>query len=112
MRRMESGVAIFATAPPAVHSNDVEYRYRPDSDFYYLTGFREPDAVAVLIPGAESERYVLFVRPRDSERELWTGRRTGVEGATEHYGADQALPIDRLEPELGRILRSTDTPIS
>ncbi len=108
MRRMEGGIAILPTAPPAVYSNDVEYRYRPDSDFYYLTGFREPEAVAVLAPDNEAARYLLFVRPRDPERELWAGTRAGVEGATEIYGADAAFPIDRLEPELVRLLAATE----
>jgi Xaa-Pro aminopeptidase len=109
MGRMAGGVAIFATAPPAVYSNDVEYRYRPDSDFYYLTGFREPEAVAVLVPHGGGMRYVLFVRPRDPERELWTGPRAGVEGARETYGADAAFPIEQLEPELGRLLKAADS---
>lgn len=108
MRRMDGGIAIFAAAPAAIHSNDVEYRYRPDSDFYYLTGFREPEAVAVLVPGGGAERYVLFVRPRDPERELWTGNRVGVEGAKEQYGADAAFPVHELEAELGRRLRAAD----
>jgi Xaa-Pro aminopeptidase len=108
MRRMEGGIAILPTAPPAVYSNDVEYRYRPDSDFYYLTGFREPEAVAVLAPGNDAAGYLLFVRPRDPERELWAGARAGVEGATEIYGADAAFPIDRLESELARLLATTD----
>jgi Xaa-Pro aminopeptidase len=108
MRRMAGGIAIVATAPPAVYSNDVEYRYRPDSDFYYLTGFREPEAVAVIAPGNDAARYILFVRPRDPERELWAGARAGVEGATEVHGADAAFPIDQLESELARLLGATD----
>ncbi len=107
MRRMGSGVAVLASAPIAVHSNDVEYRYRPDSDFLYLTGFREPDAVAVLSPEGP-EPFVLFVRPRDPERELWNGPRAGVEGAKEQHGADAAFPIDRLNAELPRLLRAAD----
>ena len=108
MRRMNGGVAIFATATPAVYSNDVEYRYRPDSDFFYLTGFREPGAVAVLVPEDGAARYLLFVRPRDPERELWTGARAGVEGAKEIHGADAAFPVDKLGAELGRLLKGTE----
>ncbi len=105
MQRMDGGIGIFPTAPTAVYSNDVEYRYRPDSDFFYLTGFREPDAVAVLAPQS-TERFVLFVRPRDPEREVWTGGRAGVEGARERYGADATFTIAELDAELPRFLRS------
>src|SRR5690606_41834626 len=66
------------------------------SDFHYLTGFNEPDAVLVLDGSAERERTVMFVQPRDPERETWTGRRAGVEGAIEQYGADAAYPMDEL----------------
>jgi Xaa-Pro aminopeptidase len=107
MRRMDGGIGIFLAAPAAVYSNDVEYRYRPDSDFFYLTGFREPDAVAVLAPQT-AERFLLFVRPRDAERELWAGSRAGVEGACERYGADRAFPIADLETELPRYLRAAN----
>jgi Xaa-Pro aminopeptidase len=108
MRRMGGGIAIIPTAPPAVHSNDVEYRFRPDSDFFYLTGFAEPEAVAVLVPAGGRTRYVLFVRPRDPEREVWTGRRAGIEGAVADFRADAAHPIDQLDAELGRLLAATD----
>jgi Xaa-Pro aminopeptidase len=109
MQRMDGGVAIVATAPTAVYSNDVEYRFRPDNDFHYLTGFGEPDAVAVLAPRNDGQRFLLFVRERDPERELWTGPRAGTEGAKETYGAEAAFPIERLEEELERILRGSDT---
>lgn len=108
LRRIQTGVAIIPTSPCAVYSNDVEYRYRPDSDFSYLTGFREPGAVAVLIAGDDEKRFVLFVQPRDPERELWTGRRAGVEGAVDCFGADAAHPIGDLDKELTRCLKSTD----
>jgi len=88
MRRMEpNSVAILPAAREATRSNDTEYRFRQDSDFYYLTGFNEPDAIAVVTPSRD-ERYTLFVRPRDREKETWTGRRAGVEGAKEKFGAD------------------------
>ena len=74
-------IAVFPAAPERTRSNDVEYRYRQQSDFYYLTGFAEPGALCVLQPGHADHEYVLFVRPRDRERETWTGRRAGVEGA-------------------------------
>jgi len=93
---IRSGIAVFRAPAARVHANDVEYRYRPDSDLYYLTGFPEPDAVAVLDGTAESERFVLFVQPRDPERETWTGKRAGVEGAVRDYGADAAYPMDEF----------------
>jgi Xaa-Pro aminopeptidase len=95
--RIEGGIAILPSATLAVRSNDVDYVYRQDSDFHYLTGFPEPEAVAVFAPGRSEGEYLLFVRPRDRERETWTGRRAGVEGAKEQYGADAAYPIDQLE---------------
>ena len=90
-------IAVFPAAPERVRSNDVEYRYRQQSDFYYLTGFPEPGALCVLQPGDSEHEYVLFVRPRDRERETWTGRRAGVEGAVADFGASKSYPIDDIE---------------
>jgi Xaa-Pro aminopeptidase len=85
-------IAIVRTAPaPAV---EVDALYRPDSDFWYLTGFSEPESIAVLRQGAAENRYVLFVSPRDFTREQWTGWRAGVEGARRDFGADAAYAID------------------
>jgi Xaa-Pro aminopeptidase len=98
--RLGNGIAVFRAPSLAVHANDVEYRYRPDSNFYYLTGFAEPGAVAVLDAAADRERFLLFVQPRDPEREAWTGRRAGVEGAIMDYGADAAYPVEELEDRL------------
>lgn len=104
IRRMEpDSVAILASAREATRSNDTHYRYRQDSDFYYLTGFEEPEAVAVITPSRE-QKYTLFVRPRDPEREIWDGRRAGVEGAKAEYGADEAFPISEFEEKLGDYL--------
>lgn len=98
MRRMgEGGMAIVPAAPERPRNRDIEYPYRQDSDLYYLTGFPEPESVAVLIPGHPSTEYVLFVRDRDPEREVWTGYRAGPEGACERYGADDAYPFDDLD---------------
>ena len=93
-------IAVFPAAPERTRSNDVEYRYRQQSDFYYLTGFAEPGALCVLQPGHADHEYVLFVRPRDRERETWTGRRAGVEGAMIDYGADRAYAIEDVEQYL------------
>ncbi len=100
--------AILPSAPIAVRSGDVEFVYRQDSDFYYLTGFAEPESVAALSPGHPDGEFVLFVRPRDKERETWTGRRAGIEGAIIEYGADKAYVIDELEKILPRYLEKSD----
>jgi Xaa-Pro aminopeptidase len=100
--------AILPSAPVAIRSGDVEFIYRQDSDFYYLTGFAEPESVALLSPGHPDGEFVMFVRPRDKERETWTGRRAGVEGAIVEYGADKAYVIDELEKILPRYLEKSD----
>ncbi len=100
------GVAIIPAAPVRVRNRDVEYSYRPDSDFMYLTGFPEPDAVAVLVPERKAGEYLLFCRERNAEQELWHGRRAGLEGACEIYGADDAFPIDDLDDILPGLLEN------
>jgi Xaa-Pro aminopeptidase len=105
MRIMGAGsIAILPAAPVRQRNGDVEYLYRPDSDFYYLTAFAEPEAVAVLIPGREAGQYVLFVRERDREREIWLGKRAGPSGATRRYGADDAFPIGDIDEILPGLL--------
>lgn len=84
-------------------NSDVEHDFRQDSDFWFLTGFDEPDSVLVLAPGREGEETVMFVRPRDRDAETWTGRRAGVEGAVADYGADKAFLVDAFEVELARL---------
>src|SRR2546425_3468341 len=104
MRRMDQkSVAIIPSAREATRSNDTQYRFRQDSDFYYLTGFEEPDSIAVIAPGRE-QKYALFVRPRDPEQEIWVGRRAGVEGAKSDFGADESFPIAEFEEKLHDIL--------
>ena len=102
------GIAILPAAPVRTRSRDVEYRYRQDSDFYYLTGFPEPEAVAVLAPGREHGEYLLFCRDRDPEMEIWNGRRAGPEGAVEAFGADDAFPIGDIDDILPGLLESRD----
>jgi Xaa-Pro aminopeptidase len=94
------GLAIIPAASETVRNHDVHHAFRQNSDFFFLTGFDEPDAVAVFNPAHSKERYVLFVRPRDREMEIWTGHRAGVEGAVAHHGADAAYPIDQLDAKL------------
>jgi Xaa-Pro aminopeptidase len=108
LAQIGGGVAILPAAPQLFKSRDTEVRFRQDSDFFYLTGFDEPEAVAVLTPHDESHRFTLFVRPRDPEREAWAGRRAGVEGARERYGADAAYPIDALDEHLKRLVEPAD----
>src|SRR5262249_17278188 len=107
MTAIDGGVMVLAAASERVRSNDVHYPFRQDSDFHYVTGFPEPDAVCVLAPGLP-EKYVLFVRPRDPERAIWVGPRAGVEGAVTTFGADVAFALDELEKELPRILMKAD----
>ncbi len=107
MRMMGTGgVAILPAAPIRKRSRDVEHRYRQDSDFYYLTGFAEPDAVAVLVPGRDQGEYLMFCRDRDVERERWDGWRAGPEGAIELFAADDAFPIDDIDDILPGIMES------
>jgi len=105
LARMDGGIAVFRSGPERIRNRDTHCRFRPDSDFWYLTGLREPDAVAVLDAREGADRYVLFVRPRDPEMETWNGRRAGVQGARELYGADAAHPIGALDTELPKLLR-------
>ncbi len=104
MRRMDpKSVAIIPAAREAVRSHDTNYRYRQNSDFFYLTGFEEPEAIAVIAP-SEAKKFTLFVRPRDPERAIWDGYRAGVEGAKADYSADEAFPIAEFDEKLPEIL--------
>lgn len=100
------GIVILPSAPVRTRSRDVEYRFRQDSDFYYLTGFAEPDAVVVLAPGRANGEYLLFCREKDSKRELWDGQRAGQDGAINDYDADDSFPIDDLDDILPGIMES------
>lgn len=108
MEALGSGAMVLPAAPIRYRSHDTEYRYRPDSELFYLTGFTEPDAVAVLRPFADEERFVLFVRPRDEKAERWAGPRVGPERAAERYGADEAHPLDELEEKLPGLLEEAE----
>ena len=89
-------IVIVPTSTVKARNGDVEFRFRADSDFYYLSGFAEPEAVAVICPGRANGEYILFCRERDVEREIWDGRRAGLEGAIEKYGADDAFPFEDI----------------
>src|SRR5688572_20811111 len=98
-----NSIAVIPAAHEATRSYDTEYRFRQDSDFWYLTGFPEPDAVAIIDPASKTP-YTLYVRPRDLEMETWFGRREGVEGALKNYGADRAFSVDRFDADLAKLL--------
>jgi len=101
-------IAIIPAAHEATRSYDTEYRFRQDSDFMYLTGFPEPDAVAVIDPASRTNQYTLYVRPRNPEMETWFGRRQGTEGAVKNYGADKSVSIDKFAADLGKLLDGHD----
>ncbi|MEP7043414.1 MAG: Xaa-Pro aminopeptidase [Dokdonella sp.] len=90
-------IVIVAAAPERVRNNDAHYPYRQDSDFHYLTGFAEPDAVLALVPGRQASETILFCRERDAERERWDGPRAGTDGAVTRYGLDDAFPVDDID---------------
>lgn len=109
MRSMgRDSIAVVPAAPVRLRNSDVEYAYRQDSDFHYLTGFDEPESVAILIPGREQAEYVLFVRDRDPARETWDGRRAGPAGATRDYDADDAFPIGDIDEILPGLLENRE----
>jgi len=110
MRELAPGpsLAVFPATPVAVRNNDVEHPYRADSDLFFLTGFEEPEAVAVLSTEA-GKGLTLFVRPRDKEREIWNGRRAGTEGALRNFGADAAFEIGKLDDELPKLVGAART---
>ncbi|HTQ37146.1 MAG TPA: Xaa-Pro aminopeptidase [Steroidobacteraceae bacterium] len=101
-------IAILPAAKIAHRNGDVEHPYRQDSDFYYLTGFTEPEAVAVLVPGRAAAEYILFVRDRDPLRETWDGRRAGPEGAVARFAADDAFPIADLDEILPGLMENRE----
>ena len=102
------GVAIFASTPPAIWNHDTEYNYRPDPNFYYLTGFEEPESICVIAPDHPKHQYILFVRPKDKQAEIWNGKRVGVKNARKHYGADKAYPIEKFSEKIGKYLQGAE----
>ena len=109
MEQMEpNSIAILAAAPERTRNRDVEHPYRQDSDFWYLTGFDEPESVLVLIPGREHGEYILFCRERDLDKEIWDGYRAGQEGAIAEFGADDSYPISDLDDILPGLLEGKE----
>jgi len=93
----KDGIAILSASPVRQRNRDVEYPYRQESDFLYLSGFSEPEAVLVLVPGRTSGQFLLFCRESDPKQEIWHGRRAGLAGAVAEYGADDAFPITDMD---------------
>lgn len=102
----KDSVAILPAVPIRMRNRDVEYPYRPDSDFFYLTGFSEPEAVMVIVPGRKHGEYILFCRENDPVMETWNGPRAGQDGAIEEYGADDSFPIDDIDDILPGLLEN------
>jgi Xaa-Pro aminopeptidase len=100
----DDAILILPAAPERVRSHDTHHPYRQDSDFWYLSGFAEPEAVLVLIPGRRHGEVLLFCRERDAEREAWDGPRAGQDGAVSRFGMDDAYPIDDLDDILPGLL--------
>lgn len=109
MEHMEpNSIAIVPAANIKTRNRDADYSFRQDSDFYYLSGFNEPQAVLALIPGRSHGETVLFCRERNKEKEIWDGHIAGPEGACEHYGADDAFPIDDIDDILPGLIEGTE----
>jgi Xaa-Pro aminopeptidase len=102
----KGNIAIIASANTRTRNRDVDYPFRQDSDFYYLTGFNEPNALAAFIPGREQGQYILFCQEFDEKKALWEGAHAGLEGATETYGADDSFPITDLSDILPGLLEN------
>jgi Xaa-Pro aminopeptidase len=103
-----NAVALIPAADETVRNDDVNHEFRQDSEFFYLTGFHEPEALAVIVPDHPEGEYHLFVRPRDRNLEIWNGYRTGVEGAKERFQADQAYTTAEIDSVLPRLLLGRD----
>lgn len=105
-----NSLLLLPASPVATRNGSVEYSYRPDSYFYYLSGFSEPEACLVLVKDAQhSTQSILFCRERHPEQEQWEGKRAGLEGAVIQYGFDQALPITQLAEHLPQLLNGKQT---
>ena len=104
--KMQAGIAIIPTAPERVRNRDAHYPYRFDSYFYYLTGFREPEAVLVIVAGTDKTavKHILFCREKDKEREIWDGFRYGPEAAKDAFGFDETYLVSRLDELLPKLL--------
>ena len=100
----KEAIAVIPASAEVIRSHDIHFEFHQDPDFLYLTGFNEPDAIAVIAPGHSDGDFTLFVRPRNPEEEVWTGLRAGVDGAKERYGADAAYEVGQLDEVLSRYI--------
>ena len=108
LAQLGGAAAVIPAAPLVVHHADCEYPFRQNSDFWYLTGFDEPGAVALLLPHRDDARFVLFVEPKEPTAEVWQGFRWGVEGAVSAFGADLAHPLAELPERLAEYLQGAE----
>lgn len=104
----DNSIVILPAAPERRRNRDIDHAYRQDSDFWYLSGFPEPEAVMALIPGREHGEFVMFCRERDREMETWHGYRSGPEGAVKDFGADDAFPITDIDEILPGLIEGRD----
>ncbi len=104
----KKSIAIVSSASLRTRNRDVDYPFRQDSDFLYLTGFNEPDSLLVLVPGRKHGEYILFCRENDPMQETWHGRRAGQQGAVDFYGADDSFPIDDIDDILPGLLEDRE----
>tara|TARA_B100001250_G_C19816624_1_gene798766 strand:+ start:58 stop:1365 length:1308 start_codon:yes stop_codon:yes gene_type:complete len=104
----KGSLAILSSAPEQIRSRDTFFDFRQDSDFYYLTGFKEPDSVAVLIPGRDKGEFIIFCRERDKSKEIWDGAREGNEGAINNFGADDSFPISDIADILPGLIEQSE----
>lgn len=105
---MVDGIAVIPTSPVRTRNGDVEYQYRPDSDFYYLTGFSEPESLAIIVAKNGVSEFTLLCRERDPEMETWHGLRAGLEGVIEKHGADQSFSIEEIDDVILSLLENQD----
>lgn len=105
----QSGVVILPAAPEVMRNGDSSYLYRQNSDFYYLTGFEEPESVLVLAPKRKEGEYIMFNRVRDPDKEIWDGPRAGQDGVCQFFLADQSFPITELENILPDLIAGRET---
>lgn len=105
----DGSIAVIPASVEQVRNDDVHHHFRQDSDFHYLTGFHEPDAIAVIVPGHEEGDFHLFVRSRDRDMEIWTGYRTGSDGAVQRFAADAGHDLSDFDEVLARLMLGRET---